>query len=381
MGSRTVDLPTIHLHGTVVLGDEHEVGDAWVVDGRLTLERPSGSSVGGGDTVRIDGVAVPGLVDVHCHVGLGPDGAVSRDEAEAQAVADRDSGVLLVRDAGSPADTRWIDERDDLPRLIRAGHHLARPKRYLRGYGRELDDVAGLPDAVAQEADRGDGWVKIVADWIDREVGDLTPLWPADLLAEAVAVAHSRGARVTAHTFSTEALDDLLVAGVDCLEHGTGLTDDQVAEVVRRDVAVTPTLLQVARFEEIAAQGAAKFPVYAARMRRMHARRYEHVAALHEAGVRLLVGTDAGGTLGHGLVAQECAELVRAGVPTWEVLAAASWRTREYLGMPGLLDAPSADLVVYPSDPRRDVTVLAAPLAVVVRGALVAPGECAARAG
>ncbi|ACZ22290.1 amidohydrolase, imidazolonepropionase [Sanguibacter keddieii DSM 10542] len=367
--------PTLHLHGTVVLGDDHEVGDAWVVDGRLTLERPHG---GRDETVRLDGVALPGLVDVHCHVGLGPHGAVGRDEAEAQAVADRDSGVLLVRDAGSPADTRWVDERDDLPRLLRAGHHLARPKRYLRGYGRELDDVVDLPAAVAQEADRGDGWVKLVADWIDREVGDLTPLWPADLLAEAVAVAHGRGARVTAHTFSTEAVDDLLAAGVDCLEHGTGLTDDQVAEVVRRGVAVTPTLLQVARFEEIAAQGDARFPVYAARMRRMHSRRYEHVAALHEAGVRLLVGTDAGGTLGHGLVAQECAEMVRAGVPARDVVAAASWRTRTYLGVPEVLAAPSADLVVYPADPRTDVGVLAAPAAVVLRGALVAPGTRAA---
>lgn len=361
--------PTIHLHGTVVLGDDHEVGDAWVVDGRLTLERPRG----GDDTVRLDGVVLPGLVDVHCHVGLGPDGAVGRAEAEAQAVADRDSGVLLVRDAGSPADTRWVDDRDDLPRLIRAGHHLARPKRYLRGYGRELDDVAALPAAVAEEADRGDGWVKLVADWIDREVGDLTPLWPAALLDEAVAVAHGHGARVTAHTFSTEAVDDLLAAGVDCLEHGTGLTDDQVDEVVRRGVAVTPTLLQVARFEEIAAQGEARYPAYAARMRRMHARRHEHVAALHEAGVRLLVGTDAGGTLGHGLVAQECAEMVRSGVPDREVVAAASWRTRAYLGMPDLLDAPSADLVVYAGDPRLDVGVLSAPSALVLRGALVRP--------
>lgn len=374
MRSRTVEQPTIHLHGTVVLGDEHEVGDAWVVDGRLTLERPSGAAAGAGETVRIDGVAVPGLVDVHCHVGLGPDGAVDRDEAEVQAVADRDSGVLLVRDAGSPADTRWIDDRDDLPRMLRAGHHLARPKRYLRGYGRELDDVTSLPAAVAQEADRGDGWVKLVADWIDREVGDLTPLWPADLLAEAVAVAHAHGARVTAHTFATEAVDDLLAAGVDCLEHGTGLTDDQVAEVCRRGVAVTPTLLQVARFEEIAAQGEAKFPVYAARMRRMHARRYDHVAALHEAGVRLLVGTDAGGTLGHGLVAQECAEMVRAGVPDRDVVAAASWRTRAYLGLPDLVDAATADLVVYPDDPRDDVAVLGAPTAVVLRGVIVAPG-------
>lgn len=363
--------PTLHLHGTVVLGDEHEVGDAWVVDGRLTLDRPRSS---GPDVVRVDGVALPGLADVHCHVGLGPDGAVDRDAAEAQAVADRDSGVLLVRDAGSPADTRWVDDRADLPRLVRAGRHLARPRRYLRGYGRELDDVADLPAAVAEEVDRGDGWVKLVADWIDREVGDLTPLWPADLLADAVAVAHRLGARVTAHTFATEAVDGLLAAGVDCLEHGTGLTDDQVAEVVRRGVAVTPTLLQVARFEEIAAQGAARFPAYAARMRRMHARRYTHVGALHEAGVRLLVGTDAGGTLGHGLVAQECAEMVRAGVPARDVVAAASWRTRAYLGSPDLLAAPSADLVVYPADPRLDVGVLAAPAAVVLRGALVGPG-------
>ena len=32
----------IHLRGTVVLDDEREVGEAWVVGGRLTFERPSG---------------------------------------------------------------------------------------------------------------------------------------------------------------------------------------------------------------------------------------------------------------------------------------------------------------------------------------------------
>ncbi len=39
--------------------------------------------------------------------------------------------------------------------------------------------------AMAQEAARGDGWVKIVADWIDRDLGpegDLRPLWPDDVL-------------------------------------------------------------------------------------------------------------------------------------------------------------------------------------------------------
>lgn len=360
----------LHLAGPVRVGDDDVRPEAWVVGGRITYERPSS-----GDVTRVPGWVVPGLVDVHCHIGLVSTGPADRATAHEQAVTDRDSGVLLIRDAGSPSDTRWIDERDDLPRLIRAGAHLARPKRYLRGYGIELDDVADLPQEVRRQAERGDGWVKLVADWIDRDAGaeaDLAPLWPGDVLTSAVAQAHAAGARVTAHTFSTAALDPLLDAGVDCLEHGTGLTAEQIERVARTGVAVTPTLLQVAQFDAIAAQADGKYPVYAAHMRQMHARRYEHVRDLFDAGVRLLVGTDAGGTLGHGRIADECTELARAGIPPLDVLGAASWRTREYLGVPGLAEGDSADLVVYDIDPARDVRALTTPSAVVLRGSRVA---------
>ena len=71
----------------------------------------------------------------------------------------------------------------DLPRIIRAGRHLARPKRYQRGFAIELDDESQLPDAVAEQARCGDGWVKLVGDWIDRDVGDLAPLW-SDVVLE-----------------------------------------------------------------------------------------------------------------------------------------------------------------------------------------------------
>lgn len=248
------------------------------------------------------------------------------------------------------------------------------PRRYLRHYGRELDAVADLPGAVREEAARGDGWVKVVADWIDRDLGadgDLRPLWPDDVLAEAVAAAHDAGARVTAHTFSTEALDPLLDAGVDCLEHATGATPAQVERIAAAGVPVTPTLLQVERFDAIAAQGEARFPRFAARMRAMHARREQHVRDLHDAGVRLLVGTDAGGTIGHGRVADEAAAMVGAGVPVRDVVAAASWRTRAWLGVDGIGEGTSADVVVYDRDPRADVTALAEPTAVVLRGTRV----------
>ena len=74
------------------------------------------------------GWIIPGLVDAHCHVGFGPHGATDLDEAVVQAEVERDAGALLLRDAGSPVDTRSFDDRDDLPRIIRAGRHLARPE-------------------------------------------------------------------------------------------------------------------------------------------------------------------------------------------------------------------------------------------------------------
>ena len=357
--------PAWHLRGTVVLDDAREVGEVWVVDGRFTFTRPTI------ETTTLEGVVLPGLVDVHCHIGLAADGRVPDDVAEQQALADRDSGVLLVRDAGSPADTGWVHARDDLPRLIRSGRHLALPKRYLRNYGRELASPDDLPAAVVEEADRGDGWVKLVADWIDRDLGadaDLRPLWPREVLTEAIGAAHAAGARVTAHTFATESLDDLLDAGIDCLEHATGASDEHIDRIAAAGIPVTATLLQVAQFPAIAAQGA-RFGRFAARMAAMGERRYEHVRNLHEAGVRVLVGTDAGGTIGHGRIAGEALEMQRAGIPAHDVVAAASWRTRAWLGVPSIEEGASADVVVYSDDPRTDVRALTAPRAVVLRGA------------
>jgi len=88
--------------------------------------------------------------------------------------------------------------------------------------------------------------------------------------------------------------------------------------------------------------------------------------------VRVYCGTDAGGSLPHGLVAQEVAELVAAGLPAPDALTAASWGARAWLGSPALEEGAPADLVVYPADPREDVAVLAHPTAVVLRGAVLA---------
>lgn len=360
------DLPVLHVKGRILVGPEDVRDELWVIDGRITYDRPLGAQ----DIRTVEGWTLPGLVDAHCHVGLGPHGPVDIDVAEKQALTDRDAGTLLIRDAGSPSDTRWTDAREDLPKIIRAGRHIARTRRYIRGYAHEIEPH-DLVAYVAQEARRGDGWVKLVGDWIDREAGDLTPSWPRDAAQAAIAEAHRLGARVTAHCFAESSLRDLVESGIDCIEHATGLTDDLIPLFADRGVAIVPTLVNIATFPKLAEGGEAKFPRWSAHIRRLHERRYDTVRGAYDAGIPVYVGTDAGGTLPHGLVAAEVAELTKAGIPPVEALAATTWAAREWLGRPGLEEGATADLVVYEEDPRADVRVLAAPRRVVLNGRAV----------
>jgi imidazolonepropionase-like amidohydrolase len=362
MSDRTV----LHVKGRILAGPEDVRDELWVVDGRISYDRP----VAARDVRTVSGWALPGLVDAHCHVGLGPHGPVEQDVAEKQALTDREAGTLLIRDAGSPSDTRWVDDREDLPKIIRAGRHIARTRRYIRNYAWEIEPE-DLVAYVAREARRGDGWVKLVGDWIDREAGDLTPSWPRDAVEAAIAEAHRLGARVTAHCFAENSLQDLVEAGIDCVEHATGLTDDLIPLFAGRGVAIVPTLVNIATFPKLADGGESKFPRWSAHMRRLHERRYDTVRNAYDAGIPVYVGTDAGGTLPHGLVAAEVAELVTAGIPPLDALSATTWAARSWLGRPGLEEGAAADLVVYEQDPRADVRVLAAPAQVVLNGRMV----------
>ncbi|MGZ4512661.1 MAG: amidohydrolase family protein, partial [Mycobacterium sp.] len=256
---------------------------------------------------------------------------------------------------------------DDLPRIIRAGRHLARPMRYIAGFAVELEDESGLPAAVAEQAKRGDGWVKLVGDWIDRKIGDLAPLWSDDVLKAAIDAAHAHGARVTAHVFGEDALPGLINAGIDCIEHGSGLTADTIALMVDHGTALVPTLINVENFPGIA-DAASKYPTYAAHMRDLHARCYPRVAAAREAGVPVYAGSDAGSTVAHGRIADEVEALTRIGMSPTEALGAACWDARRWLGRPGLDHGASADLLCYSDDPRSGPAVLHRPDLVILRG-------------
>ena len=352
-------MTALHMRGVVL--PEAEERDLWIVNGRIRTE-----PVPNAETIVDGGFLLPGLVDAHCHVGIA---AEDLDQAAEQARIDRDAGALLIRDCGSPIDTSPLQERLELPRIIRAGRHIARPKRYIRHLADEIEPT-DLPTAVAEQAAAGDGWVKLVGDYIDRNEGELAPLWPDDVLKQAMVVAHEAGARVTAHVFGESALPGLIEAGIDCIEHGTGLSDDTIAAMADRGTALVPTLINIETFPDIAA-GADRYPRYAAQIRRLHARVRPTIAAAIEAGIPVYAGTDAGGGIAHGRIVDEVIALHETGMTTENALGAASWDARGWLGWSGIRESSAADIIAYDADPRLDLNALRTPKRVVLRGRVI----------
>ena len=69
--------PVLHVRGQVLTGPEEVLEEIWVIDGVVSLTAPTS-----GDVETVQGYAVPGLVDAHCHVGLEAHGAVEDARAE-----------------------------------------------------------------------------------------------------------------------------------------------------------------------------------------------------------------------------------------------------------------------------------------------------------
>jgi len=143
--------------------------------------------------------------------------------------------------------------------------------------------------------------------------------------------------------------------------------------MVEHGTALVPTVVQLDNFPKYAAAAGGKFPQYGEHMMSLWKDRRATIAAAHEAGVPIYAGTDAGGVLPHGLLADEVLQLTTYGLSRGEALGAASWRAREWLGLSGsLAEGSEADFVVYAADPLEDLAILKGPSRIVLRGKVVA---------
>ena len=347
--------------------------------------------------------AVPGLIDTHVHLIGEATGArvdfltwplTTRPEERvlhglANARRALAAGVTTLRDLAAD------DVQFSLRRALDAGV-VAGPRLVAHGMVGMTGGHADLftPPAVAQRPPVADGpdecrrlvrhWARAGADGIKiatsggvLSVGD-RPAWRNHTRAEIAAIvdeAHALGLRVAAHAHTPEGIDVALDEGVDSVEHGTLITAEQAARAAAAGVTVAPTLL----INERIAEGRGASAEQAGKARDLVAERDARLRAAADAGVDLVLGTDANGF--HVAFGEESAEVERmAAVLGWSAeraLEAATRRAADAIGRPdlGRLEpGAKADLLVVRGRPWEDLAALRPEhlVAVISRGEVVA---------
>jgi len=345
-------MPVLHVRGVALpSGDPVDLyadGDRWTTDSVPRAE------------LVAEGWLLPGLVDAHTHPGAeAPGKPLEESVLRADMHEHLAAGVTMIRAPGLAADPPgWFGHEDDLPRALHAGPWIAQAGQFFDGWGQRADH-AELPRVAAAQAARS-GWAKVIADWQPDDA-----VLPVEILRQIAAAVHAVGGRLAVHSQHAAGGYAAVQAGVDSLEHGMCLDPALLSQMADQGTALTPTLSVITSALAMVRQrpdGPVKDWYVAGAT--VHG---ELAAAAAEAGVTLLAGTDSRPC---GRVIDEIRALAEAGVPAHQAIGAASWSARAYLGLAGLVEGGPADAVVYDADPRGDLSQLAMPRAVVLRGKL-----------
>ena len=364
---------------------------------------------------------LPGLIDNHTHILLQGDiTSADYDEqllkesipyrtirATVAARTALEHGFTAMRDLETEGamyadvDVKTAIDRGIIPgpRMFVATRAMAPTGMYpIMGYSWELrmpegvqivDGVDGVRKAVREQARYGADWIKYYSDRrYFLEDGALRS-WVNFTDEEARAIvdeAHRLGRKVAAHAIGRDGIAAALKAGVDTIEHGDGLDDELLDQMVRRGVYWVPTIYVGVYVAEGRAEAGA--PIWKAMV---DLERQAFAKALRK-GVKIAYGTDAGGyawtepqpngtvvaavqptsssgaavqptsSSGAAVQAREFTYMVRYGMTPLQAIESATRVGAELLGKerdfgtvePGRL----ADLIAVSGDPLQDVSEL-----------------------
>lgn len=406
------------LAGTKVIHAERVITDPDAAPmGRATITETDGKIVSivpgwqpapaGAEVIDLPGKTVlPGLIDLHVHLGSDPGGdwwreAIETDESIAMANvknarATVRAGFTTVRDVGNDPRASaalvqaigkgWFEG----PRVIWAGMPLSvigghadihgfRPE-VMKAMEASRDNTctgaAQCAALVRKTVREGAEWIKIMATGGVLSQGDksLGQAFTDEEMKAIVTTAHSLGEEVAAHAHADQGIRAATEAGVDTIEHGT-FTSPETARIMKaHGTVLVPTLLAFKGVAEGLGKGIYT-PAVEEKIRMTLGHLGEGCRNARKAGVTVAFGTDSGVTA-HGRNAEEFGLMEdRCGMSAREALAAATTVAARVLKMDKQIGrlAPgySADMIAVSGDPLADARVLEKVDWVMARGKVI----------
>ena len=213
--------------------------------------------------------------------------------------------------------------------------------------------------AVREQIGNGADWIKVYADErvsTQNGVAHSIPTFTPEEFHAIVDETHRERHKVAAHAMGLEGVHSAVQAGVDTIEHGAYIADDDLKTMVAHGIWYVPTLYIFIYAQEI--HQAAGFPGWEGGVE-------IHAATFHRAlnaGVKIAFGTDVGGFEWTINPAKEFPLMVNYGMTPAQALHAATVSAAELLDMKDQIGSVEpgkfADLVAVSGNPLSDITVL-----------------------
>jgi imidazolonepropionase-like amidohydrolase len=349
-----------------------------------------------GDTVieLKDATVLPGLIDCHVHLCeenspksytekfyLNPADAAYRSTVYARRTLL--AGFTTVRDLGNHDGVNlslrkaiaegWVVG----PRVFTAGIPIGTTGGHTdstTGLSNELQEKLGEPASVINGPDearkavrtrfkQGVDVIKIMPSGgvLSMEGSGDNPQMDDDELQAIVRTAHEYGLKVAAHAHGAEAIRRAVLAGVDSIEHGTFMNDEDIKLMKEHGTYYVPTI-SAGRFVAEKAKIDGYFPpVVQAKAAAIGPLIQHTFARAYQAGVKIALGTDQG-VAPHGENAKEFVYMVEAGMPAMKAIQAGTIEGARLIGhdkdFGSLEKGKFADIVAVPGDPLADITLM-----------------------